>query len=171
MLLASILLLALTRAEILERFKAAPVTKVSGLVQVVADCPADMRREFQGPVATFVADVCRTLYRAENAHERPFVAPGIVVYVGDVRTNVTAVVVKPRTRHLPARARLRRRRDAAPRDGQGVLPRGPRSHARRRGGGQGAARRRSRAAHRRRIRGARGLAGRPPVGRGRRALP
>jgi len=98
MLLASILLLALTRAEILERFKAAPVTKVSGLVQVVADCPADMRREFQGPVATFVADVCRTLYRAENAHERPFVAPGIVVYVGDVRTNVTAVVVKPRTR-------------------------------------------------------------------------
>ena len=57
-----------------------------------------MRREFQEPVASFVADVCRTLYRADNAHARKFAAPGIVVYVGDVRTNVAEVVVKPKTR-------------------------------------------------------------------------
>lgn len=98
MVFAAILLLALTRAEILERFKAAPIVKVDGLVQVIADCPADMRREYQNPVASFVADVCRTLYRAENAHARRFASPGIVVYVGDVRTNVTDVVVKPKTR-------------------------------------------------------------------------
>ena len=98
MLFVSILLLALTRADVLERFKAAPITKVDGLVRVIADCPADMRREFQEPVASFVADVCRTLYRADNARARKFDAPGIVVYVGDVRTNVAEVVVKPKTR-------------------------------------------------------------------------
>ena len=41
MVLASLLLLALTRAEVIDRFKAAPIVKVDGLVQVVADCPAD----------------------------------------------------------------------------------------------------------------------------------
>ena len=46
MAICSVLLAAaLTRAELIERFKAPPLTKVSGLVQVVADCPAEMRRE------------------------------------------------------------------------------------------------------------------------------
>ena len=75
MLFVSILLLALTRAEVLERFKAAPITKVDGLVRVVADCPADMRREFQEPVASFVADVCRTLYRAASSSTSATCAP------------------------------------------------------------------------------------------------
>ena len=97
-LFASFVVLALTRAEIIERFRAAPVTKVEGLVQVVADCPADMRKEFQTPVAGFVADICRTLYRAEKIKETKFDMPGIVVYLGDVRTNVTDVVVRTKTR-------------------------------------------------------------------------
>ena len=91
-------MLALSRAEVIDRFKAVPIVKVEGLVQVVADCPADMRREYQNPIASFVADVCRTLYRETNERERKFEQPGIVVYVGDVRTNVAEVVVKPKTR-------------------------------------------------------------------------
>ena len=46
MLLLSLALLALTRAEILERFKAPVVTQSDGLVKVYANCPEDMRREF-----------------------------------------------------------------------------------------------------------------------------
>ena len=101
--LAAALVLALTRAEIIERFKAPPVTKVSGLVQVVADCPADMRKEYQTPIAGFVADLCRTLYRAERMQEVKFAEPGIVVYLGDVRTNQTNVVVRTRSREGGAR--------------------------------------------------------------------
>ena len=43
-LIATILLAALTKAEIIDRFRAAPVTQLDGLVQVYGDCPADMRR-------------------------------------------------------------------------------------------------------------------------------
>ena len=96
--LATALVLALTRAEIIERFKAPPVTKVAGLVQVVADCPADMRREYQLPMAGFVAGICRALYRAERMQEVKFAEPGIVVYLGDVRTNQTNVVVRTKAR-------------------------------------------------------------------------
>ena len=101
--LAAALVLALTRAEIIERFRTPPVTKVSGLVQVVADCPADMRKEYQTPIAGFVADLCRTLYRAERMQEVKFAEPGIVVYLGDVRTNQTNVVVRTRSREGGAR--------------------------------------------------------------------
>lgn len=96
--LATALVLALTRAEIIERFRASPITKVDGLVQVVADCPSDMRREYQSPIAGFVADICRQLYRAEKMQEVKFENPGIVVYLGDVRTNVTDVVVRTKRR-------------------------------------------------------------------------
>lgn len=97
-MLAAALVLALTRAEIIERFRATPVTKVDGLVQVVADCPSDMRKEFQSPIAGFVSDLCRQLYRSENRKEERFESPGIVIYLGDVRTNVTDVVVRTRKR-------------------------------------------------------------------------
>ena len=60
------MLVALTRAEIIDRFKAAPVTQLDGLVQVYGDCPADMRRDFQLPVASFASGICRKLYAAEN---------------------------------------------------------------------------------------------------------
>ena len=95
---ASILMLALTRAEIIDRFKAAPVTQLDGLVQVYGDCPADMRREFQLPIASFVSDVCRKLYAADNKRPIKFREPGIIVRVGDVRTNIAEVVSRPATR-------------------------------------------------------------------------
>lgn len=89
---AAILLFALTRAEIIERLKAPPITDMDGLVQVYADCPSDMRREYQGPVATFVSDICTTLYKSQMMKPVHFEEPGIIVHVGSVRTNVTDVV-------------------------------------------------------------------------------
>lgn len=96
--IASVLLLALTRAEIIERFKAPPVIKMQGLLQVVADCPADMRREYQLPVSSFAADICERLYRASGIKGSRFMDPGIVIYIGDVRTNMTDVVARRKVR-------------------------------------------------------------------------
>jgi len=96
--LAAIALFALTRAEIIDRFRAAPVTQLDGLVQVYGDCPADMRRDYQLPVASFASDVCRKLYAAERKKPAKFREAGIVVRIGDVRTNVADVVVRPATR-------------------------------------------------------------------------
>lgn len=90
--LAAILLFALTRAEIIERFRTPPVTHLEGLVQVFADCPVDMRREYQSPVASYVSDVCQTLYTSRMIKPRRFSEPGIVVHIGSVRTNVTDVI-------------------------------------------------------------------------------
>ena len=92
--LAAILVLALTRAEIIERFKAAPITKVDGMVRVFADCPADMRREYQGPVSTYLAGVLTTLYSGNAMRPVKFEEPAIDVHLGDVRTNLAAVAVK-----------------------------------------------------------------------------
>lgn len=91
-LAAVIILCALTRAEIIDRFRAAVITQVDGLVRVYADCPSDMRREYQLPVAGFVSGVCRTLYSAQMRKQVKFKEPGIVVHIGDVRTNITNVV-------------------------------------------------------------------------------
>ena len=90
--------MALTRAEIIDRFKAAPVTQLDGLVQVYGDCPADMRRDYQLPVASFVSDICRKLYDAEKKRQVKFRDPGIIVRIGDVRTNATDVIVRQATR-------------------------------------------------------------------------
>lgn len=95
---AVLLAAALSRAELIERFKAPPLTKVSGLVQVIADCPADMRSEYQSPIATFAADICRNLYRADRTQPLPFKEPAIVVTIGDGRTNDTRVVVRESVR-------------------------------------------------------------------------
>ncbi len=97
-LIASILVLALTRAEIIDRFRAAPVTQLDGLVQVYGDCPADMRRDFQLPVASFVSDICRKLYASERKRPLKFGEPGIIVRIGDVRTNIAQVVSRPAER-------------------------------------------------------------------------
>lgn len=88
----------LTREEIIARFRASPVTKVSGLLQVIADCPADLRREFQGPVSTFASDICNDLYRARMVQPAVFSEPGIIIYIGSSRTNDTSVVVRPSKR-------------------------------------------------------------------------
>ena len=47
MLFAVIAMLALTRAELVARMKAPVLTMSEGLVQVYADCPEDMRIEYQ----------------------------------------------------------------------------------------------------------------------------
>ena len=47
MTFAALLLLALTRAEIVQRMRAPVITQSEGLVRVYADCPEDVRREFQ----------------------------------------------------------------------------------------------------------------------------
>lgn len=94
-LLASILLFSLTRAELIDRMRAEPVTQLQGMVRVYGDCPSDMRKEFQLPIASFVSAVCGRLYTAEGMRPLRFAEPAIVVRIGDVRTNVSDVAVRP----------------------------------------------------------------------------
>jgi hypothetical protein len=62
-----------------------------------------MRREYQLPVASFVSDVCQTLYTAQMIEPRRFNEPGIVVHIGSVRTNIADVVSSTDTRMDGAR--------------------------------------------------------------------
>lgn len=93
-LLAAIAVLALTRAEIIERMKTPIVTRADGLIKVYADCPEDMCREFQVPIAGFAANTAQTLYHGLGMKPRSFTKPGIVIHIGDVRTNVSEVVAR-----------------------------------------------------------------------------
>jgi len=95
--LLSVILLALTRAEIIERFKAPVITQANGLVQVYANCPEDMRREYQMPIASFAAETVKTLYQGLGKKPERFERAGIVIHVGDVRTNLTAVTTRVAT--------------------------------------------------------------------------
>ena len=94
MLLAAIVMMALTRAEIIERMRAPVVTQADGLVKVYASCPEDVRREFQIPVARFAANAVETLYRAQAMRPKRFASAGIIIHLGDVRTNDQRVVAK-----------------------------------------------------------------------------
>ena len=96
-LLTTVLLLALTRAEIIERMKAPVITQCDGLVQVYADCPEDMRREYQMPIASFAAETVKTLYRGLGVKPKRYRHAEIMIHVGDVRTNVTTVVARSTT--------------------------------------------------------------------------
>lgn len=96
-LLASILLLALTRAEIIERMKAPVITQCNGLVQVFANCPEDMRREYQMPIASFAADTVNRLRKGGVLSTNRYARAGIIIHVGDVRTNLSAVVTRVAT--------------------------------------------------------------------------
>ena len=96
--LFAIFFFALTRAEIIERFRASPVTRVDGLVQVIADAPADMRKEYQMPIAGFTGDLCMKLYGGVKEKPKKFNEPGIIVYIGDCRTNDASVIARPATR-------------------------------------------------------------------------
>lgn len=110
MLIALIALLALTRAEIIARMKAPVLTMSQGLVRVYADCPEDMRRTYQMPMARFACDLSQMLYKGTGVPERRFPRPGIVIHVGSVRTNLQEVAVRVETNgtrvatHLYARA-------------------------------------------------------------------
>lgn len=105
--LATLLVLALTRAELLERFRAPVVTQADGLVKVYADCPEDMRREFQSPIARFAADTVQTLYQGLAKKPVRFEKPGIAITVGDVRTNVTTVTAHAVTNGTRVLTRIR----------------------------------------------------------------
>ena len=96
-LLASILVLALTRAEIIDRMKAPVITQCDGLVQVYGDCPQDMRREYQMPIASFAAETVKSLAGGLGIKLQRRERADILIHVGDVRTNLTAVVAKAST--------------------------------------------------------------------------
>jgi hypothetical protein len=95
-ILAAIFMLALTRAEIIERMRAPVVTRADGLVKVYASCPEDVRREFQSPVARFAADTVSLMYRSQSIRPRRFSGGEIVIHLGDTRTNDTRVIARVR---------------------------------------------------------------------------
>lgn len=95
--LATILVLALTRAELIERMKAPVITHADGFVQVYADCPEDMRLEYQMPVARFVTETVKTLCRGTGRRQPHFSKPALMVHIGSVRTNLSEVVAKAST--------------------------------------------------------------------------
>jgi len=94
MTLAALLLFALTRAEIVQRMRAPVITQAEGLVRVYADCPEDVRREFQHPIASFAAETAAAMYRGFSMKPLRFTSPGVIVHIGDVRTNDTRVLSK-----------------------------------------------------------------------------
>ena len=105
--LATVLLMALTRAEIIERFKAPVITQADGLVQVYADCPEDMRKEFQGPIGRFAADTVQMLYQGLAKKPERFSKAGIQIHIGDVRTNITEVTAQVSTNDSRVVTRIR----------------------------------------------------------------
>ena len=105
-ILAACLFLALTRAEIIERFKAPPITQVSGLVQVSADCPREIRRAYQAPIAGFAGALCRELYQGVRLAPKTFERPGIVVFLGDEKGTNTAVLAQFKEKNGEKRCRI-----------------------------------------------------------------
>jgi hypothetical protein len=95
---AAILVLALTRSEMLERMRAPVLSRAGGLVKVYSACPEDMRREYQSAVAGYAADTVNRLYSSLSLKQEKFASPGIALYIGDVRTNNPEVVVRVRSR-------------------------------------------------------------------------
>lgn len=91
--IAAILCFALTRAELIDRFKAPSVTRVGNMVEVVGNCSPEMRREFQVPVAVFVGDICEALYGGTGIPRRKFATPAIRVTIGDSTNRVDDVIV------------------------------------------------------------------------------
>ena len=112
MLVLAVALLALTRAEIIERMRAPVVTQAEGMVQVYADCPEDMRREFQSPVARFAAETVQTLRRGLSIRAERRRSPGIVIHIGDVRTNVNEIVARAVTNDTRVFTRIKVRAPA-----------------------------------------------------------
>lgn len=90
-ILAAIFVAALTRAEIIERMKSPAIVKAQGLVEVIANCPRDMREEYQSAIASFAAGQCNRLYQGNNLREIKFAEPRIKITIGETRTNDTLV--------------------------------------------------------------------------------
>ncbi len=96
-LLATVLLLALSRAELIQRLKAPVVTQAEGFVKVYARCAEDLRREYQTPVARFAADTVQVLCQGLSMKLPRQEQPGLLIHLGDIRTNVSEVVTRVTT--------------------------------------------------------------------------
>ena len=105
-LLATVLLLALSRAELVERFKAPVLTQAEGLVKVYAACSSDVRREYQSPVARFAGETVTRLAGAARRRLTRATRPGIVLHLGDVRANRSDVVTRVTTNATQVVTRL-----------------------------------------------------------------
>lgn len=97
MMLALLLMLALTRAEIIQRMRAPVVTRADGLVKVYANCDEDVRRTYQTPVAGFADDTVRMLREGLSIKGEKRAGAGIIVLLGSDRTNTTEVVTNVST--------------------------------------------------------------------------
>ena len=105
-LFATVLLLAISRAEMVERFKAPVLTQADGFAKVYATCSVDIRREYQAPVARFAGETLTALARAAK---QPFAradSPRVIIHLGDVRTNRADVVVRVATNDAAVVTRL-----------------------------------------------------------------
>lgn len=91
---AAMLAASLTRAELIERVRAPVLVRAEGLVQVVAACPAAVRRDWQSPVAACAGELCETLRRHHRLPSKRYSEPRISIVLGS-RTNDTAVVYRP----------------------------------------------------------------------------
>ena len=103
---ATVLLLAISRAEMVERFKAPILSPAEGFVKVYATCAVDIRREYQAPVARFAGETLTALARAAK---QPFAradSPRVIIHLGDVRTNRADVVVRVATNDAAVVTRL-----------------------------------------------------------------
>lgn len=90
-------MLALTRAEIIQRMRAPVVTRADGLVKVYANCDEDVRRTYQYPVAGFADDTIKTLREGLSLKSERSEKAGIIVLLGADRTNTTEVVTSVST--------------------------------------------------------------------------
>ena len=92
MILALLALFALTRAELVQRMRAPVVTQADGLVKVYASCDEDIRRDCQGPIASRAAEAVLLLYRGLGEKPKKFASPGIILRLGNGRTNDAEMV-------------------------------------------------------------------------------
>lgn len=106
MIFAALLLFALTRAEIVQRMRAPVITQADGLVKVYASCDEAVRREFQGPVASFAADIVQKLYHSLNRKSEHFDSPGIILRIGNDREENPEVAVSVETNEARVISRL-----------------------------------------------------------------
>lgn len=90
-------MLALTRAEIIQRMRAPVVSRADGLVKVYANCDEDVRRTYQYPVAGFADETVKTLREGLSLKSERSERAGIIILLGNERTNTTEVVTNVAT--------------------------------------------------------------------------
>lgn len=95
--LATALLLAISRAEMVARFKAPVLSQADGNVKVYAACAEDVRREYQAPVARFAGETFTALAGAARRPLGRAASPALAIHLGDVRTNRADVIVRVAT--------------------------------------------------------------------------